>query len=341
MRWYLLLLFSLSLCVANAQGPDEAKLAKQETKARKLIADGKPYKAIEVCDRFLGEVPQPRFHVVRADALNRVGEHAKAERDARAALAAKPVDDEVLLQLAIAEQGLGQRDSAIAHLDRLVQRVATPVVRYQLALAYQASGRCADALTQVEMALGSTGDIASKAHRLKGECAALQGDSATAHRELDQAVALAPRDPVNYNSRGFFAFAHFGLHQRAIQDYDRAIKLNPNYSYAFNNRGWSRYKSGDKQRALKDIAQAAQRKASNPYIYRNLGVIALESGDTDKACSEFRKAIDHGFTALHGDEVEKLMTASCTGTKANAPVQTPNAPLDRGDGKPPVRSNAP
>ncbi|HEY0979102.1 MAG TPA: tetratricopeptide repeat protein, partial [Flavobacteriales bacterium] len=182
---------------------------------------------------------------------------------------------------------------------------------------------------------------AARALRLQGECAAVQGDSAAARNALDKAVALTPRDPVAYNSRGYYAYAHFDKHHEAVEDYDRAIKLNPNYSYAFNNRGWSRYRMGDREQALKDINKAARRKVFNPFVYRNLGIITLEQGDTLKACGHFRKALSYGFTALYGPEVEDLMKGNCGRTEPAAPVQAPNAPLPPRSGKPPVRSNAP
>ena len=81
----------------------------------------------------------------------------------------------------------------------------------------------------------------------------------------------------------------------------------------------------------------------NPWVWRNLGVIALESGDTAKACGHLRQALELGFTAQHGNEVETLMKEHCGGTpeKPAAPVQSPLAPVDRKEGTPPPRTNAP
>jgi len=41
---------------------------------------------------------------------------------------------------------------------------------------------------------------------------------------------------IAYNNRGN-AYTAKGEYERAVQDYDQSIKLNPNYARAFNNRG--------------------------------------------------------------------------------------------------------
>ena len=328
----------LLLAAPLAAQVSEAKLQQQEAKVRALLARDKPYKALSLCNARLGAQPVHRFLPLRAEAYNRLGEHQKARHDARAWLVKAPDDRDGLFQLAIAEQGIGHGDSAIMLLDRLAESGGSTTIRYQLALAYQQVGRCEDALAQVGTVPADTAvDFLAKVHRLRGECAAEVGDTVLARRELDRAVELAPRDPVVYNSRGFFVHARNDHHAAAIADYDRAIKLNPNYSYAFNNRGWSRYRSGDTPGALRDMNKAARRKVFNPYIYRNLGLVALGSGDTTAACTRFRQALEYGFTAKHGSEVEDLIKTHC---KDAPPVQAPSAPLNAPD-RPAIRSNAP
>ena len=48
---------------------------------------------------------------------------------------------------------------------------------------------------------------------------------------MPQALVIA------YNNRGN-AYTTKGEYDRAVQDYDQSIKLNPNYARAFNNRAW-------------------------------------------------------------------------------------------------------
>ena len=61
-----------------------------------------------------------------------------------------------------------------------------------------------------------------------------------------------------YNNRGF-AYGAKGDHARAIQDYGKAIALNPDYAKAYNNRGeaWLVLKEWDKARS--DLTTARNR----------------------------------------------------------------------------------
>lgn len=338
MRSQLLVLLLLAPLWVLAQAP-----TKQERKVRTQLDRGHPYPAIRNATAMLMKGGHPEFLAMRAEGYNAIAEHANAAMDARASLKAFPGNTEGLLQLAIAQQGLGRLDSAALLLRQVLEASPSVDVYYRLAMVEQQGGRLDLAMAEIDRALAAGGADhagAARLHRVKGEIAALSGDTAAARAELDRAVELAPADPANYNSRAYYIHAHNGDHRAAIKDYDRAIKLNPNYSYAFNNRGWSRYKLGDTAKAIKDIHRAKRRKVHNPYIYRNLGVIALETGDTAKACVLLRQALDKGFTALYGNEVEELIDASCGKVPVSAPPRT-NMP-DRPEEQQAVpRTNAP
>lgn len=323
-----------------------AQWEKKERKVRTALATGEPYRAIRFCDHHLLDASAPAvFRMLRADAFNRIGQHDRALADADIALAADPGDAEALLQAGIALAELGRTDSALVRLNATMAAATEPALYtdacVRAATVYQRLQRTSLALIALAPpAKPNAHDNDPRVHRIRGECLALQGDSAGARAAFDRALELAPRDPVLWNSRGFYRYAHFGEHERAIMDYDRAIKLNPNYGYAFNNRGWSRYKLGRKDDALDDIALAGRKNKQNAFVYRNLGVIALESGDTAKACACFERAMADGFTERHGGEVKELAAAHCT-NRVNAPV--PNhapAPVNAPT-RPPQRTNAP
>jgi tetratricopeptide (TPR) repeat protein len=318
-------------------------MAKREAKVRHQLAKDRPYRAISLCNGAIGIEDLPVFHVLRADAHNRIGEFGEAERDARHGLTALPDDREALMQLAIAEQGLGNADSAIVHYRRLLAAKADPNVHYHLATALQAAKDYPAALAELSGALAvlpPEDPAVPKVLRSRGECMALSGDTIGAHATFQRALELVPNDPVILNSRAWFLYAAYGHHGAAIADYDRAIKQNPNYSYAFNNRGWSKFKKGDTAGALKDISRAKKKKPFNPYIYRNLGLIALESGETGEACTHFHRALELNFTAVYGDEVEHLVLRHCGSDKTPKPDAPGNAPQETKP-KPPSRTNAP
>ena len=54
--------------------------------------------------------------------------------------------------------------------------------------------------------------------------------------------------------------------QGALDDYNKAIEINPQYAKAFNNRGIAKHDLGDKQGALEDYNKAIE---LNPAICRS------------------------------------------------------------------------
>ena len=58
-----------------------------------------------------------------------------------------------------------------------------------------------------------------------------------------------------FNNRGI-AYQTKGQYDRAVQDYDQAIKLDPNYAQAFVNRGFTYAIKAQHDRALEDYDHA-------------------------------------------------------------------------------------
>ncbi len=333
MRVPLLLLACLPVLACPAQ------LEKKVAKVTKALQDRKPYQAIRVCNAVLSDEPdEGRFLVLRAQANNRISSFYKAMADADKAFLSGDVTIRAgaAREKGIAWYGLGNMDSAVVMLNMARSMMEDADVPYHLGLVRKANGETEQALALFEEAVKLEADHYG-ALRERGSMLALLGDSTGALRDLDRAIKIAPRDPVNHNSRGFYGHAHFGHHRRAIQDYNKAIKLNPNYGYAFNNRGWSRYSIGEVDKAVKDIRLAGRKNPENAYVQRNMGVIMLAKGNKEAACMHFKLALEMGFTQRYGDEVGTLYTEHCDGPAPVAPVSKGQAPT----GGEPVKGNAP
>ena len=66
------------------------------------------------------------------------------------------------------------------------------------------------------------------------DCARLSGDAAI--QACDQAIRQNPRDAVSYANRGV-EYRNKGDLDRAIADLTKAIKIDPKFAGAYNNRG--------------------------------------------------------------------------------------------------------
>jgi tetratricopeptide (TPR) repeat protein len=88
-----------------------------------------------------------------------------------------------------------------------------------------------------------------------------------------------------YNNRGV-AFSNKQDHDRAIDDYDHAIKINSRYTLVYHNRGLSFHQKGDEKRAIDDYnhALALDPKFVNAYLDRARAYRA--SHDYDKAIQD-------------------------------------------------------
>jgi tetratricopeptide (TPR) repeat protein len=305
---------------------------------RAALERGKPYKALRVCNaRLEGESPEEVFRALRAEAFNAIGEYAKAREDAELAVQQYPADQAALYQLAIAEQHIGWFAKAQAHFHQVLAQGHHSDAPYRLGQCQMQLGQLEAAAITLQQGIPNAGTAISRSRyeRALGECFAQLQDSAQARASLRAALASNGEDPVIWNSMGYYGYAWFNEHARAIECYSKAIKLDPNYSYPFNNRGWSRFSSGDLEGAMRDIRMAARKKASNPAVYRNMGLIALKQGDIQAACAHFKEARALGYTALHGGEVEELLKKNCPEVPEVVPATFEAAPSI------PPRTNAP
>lgn len=77
----------------------------------------------------------------------------------------------------------------------------------------------------------------------------------------------------------------------AIENFNRAIKLNPKYADAYNNRASVRYELGDYPGAFKDCTEAILLKPNCAKFHNNLGLIYSELGDYRGARADHTRAI--------------------------------------------------
>ncbi len=93
-----------------------------------------------------------------------------------------------------------------------------------------------------------------------------------------------------YNNRGW-SYSQKDDHDRAIADYDEAIRLDPNFALAFVNCGWSYERKRQYDRALADYNEAIRADPKYSLAYNNRGWLRHLQGDYDRAIADYGEAI--------------------------------------------------
>ena len=96
------------------------------------------------------------------------------------------------------------------------------------------------------------------------------------------------------NSRGW-AYRRKKDYDRALDDYNRAIQLKPDYAEAFNGRGLAYYGKKEYEQAIQDYSQAILLKHDYAEAFNNRGLACLatrEYSNMRKAMADFDQAIE-------------------------------------------------
>ena len=117
-----------------------------------------------------------------------------------------------------------------------------------------------------------------------------QGNFEKAIDTYNKAIELAPQYAWAYNNRGF-ARRVSGDPHRAITDFNQAIVLNSQYVAAYNNRGLAKHDLNDYQGAIADFDQAIQLNPQDASAYNHRGAVKYDAGDHRGGIADFDQAI--------------------------------------------------
>ena len=95
---------------------------------------------------------------------------------------------------------------------------------------------------------------------------------------------------IAHNNRGN-AYSAKGDFDHAIEDYDLAIQLNPNYAHSYNNRGVVYLKKGDYDRAINDFDEAIRLSPSYARAFANRAETYQIKHDYERALQDYDNAI--------------------------------------------------
>ena len=105
---------------------------------------------------------------------------------------------------------------------------------------------------------------------------------------LNEAIEIEPNDARFYISRGCFKGTE--SHEDAIEDYTKAIEIDPNNVFAYRLRADAKRKLGDYQGAIHDYTKAIEIFPSKSYLYNYRASAKRKSGDNKGADQDDIKA---------------------------------------------------
>ena len=109
--------------------------------------------------------------------------------------------------------------------------------------------------------------------------------------DYNKAIELNPNYALAYYNRGNL-YRRQQKYKLALDDYNQAIKINPNDAEAYNNRGNLYYDQQKYELALADYNQAIKINSDFAGAYYNRGNLYKDLQKYDLALSDYSKAID-------------------------------------------------
>ncbi|MBW4497204.1 MAG: tetratricopeptide repeat protein [Oscillatoria princeps RMCB-10] len=119
---------------------------------------------------------------------------------------------------------------------------------------------------------------------------ATRGDRTGAIEDYNQAIRFNPNDAAAYYKRGNVNY-DLGKLKEAKEDYSQAIRLNPNLANAYYNRGLANYDLQEYQAAVEDYTEAIRINPNDGEAYYKRGLAHFELREYQAAIEDCTRAI--------------------------------------------------
>ena len=147
-----------------------------------------------------------------------------------------------------------------------------------------------DACTNFIQSKGLSQDRLAIAFQNRGSAYVAKGDTDRAIQDFDQAIKLDPKYANAFNSRGI-AYQAKGDNERAIQDYGEAIRLDPGNPNPLNGRCWVRASLGQLQAALADCNESLRLRPNNSNTLDSRAFLYIRLGRWNDAITDADAAL--------------------------------------------------
>jgi tetratricopeptide (TPR) repeat protein/tRNA A-37 threonylcarbamoyl transferase component Bud32 len=117
-----------------------------------------------------------------------------------------------------------------------------------------------------------------------------QGKLDEAIENFSKAITLDPNTAINYSDRGSIYYDQ-NNQDKALDDFNAAIKLDSRLAVAFNNRAYVYFNKDKEKEALDDFNKAIELEPELAVSYNGRGVIYHGQNENQKALDDYNKAI--------------------------------------------------
>lgn len=164
----------------------------------------------------------------------------------------------------------------------------------------------------------------------KGHDLMMQGDHSGAVELYTKALVENPDHPDILSDRGV-CYLHLKNKDKALADFNLALKLQPEYGFRYSARAYAKDFFGDTEGAIADYEEAIKLDPDDAVAYNNLGLVQEKLGYNRKAQENFERADklskmeDRLYQLM--DELEqgpenKTSKDEPTPIKSNEPIQS-------------------
>jgi len=112
-------------------------------------------------------------------------------------------------------------------------------------------------------------------------------------------------DAVEWNDKGVL-LGEQGDAQNAMECFDRALEINPNYAEAWHNKGSLYYKQGDTENAMKCFDRVLEIDPNDAEAWLKKGALYVKQGDAQNAIECFDRVLEIDPNNKDAKEFKKI-----------------------------------
>jgi len=281
----ILLVVSIVLLPQLTQAAEETDLVE---KALFLEKRGDRAGALLQYEKALQKDPNDSVALIdRANLRFNTGDRQGGLADINRALKVNMIDFNALRTRADFKSEIGNKKGALADYAEAIKWNPKDALSYtNRGITRVGMGETKLALADFEKAISINNDLTARFNRIR-----LLPDQTAARAEYEKLTKTKVTTDDDHLALSN-AHAHFGYKEKAIEELDKALKLNPSYAAALFNRAVLRDELGNKDGALADYNKYIELNASNPKVFFNRSLLRDKMGDREGSMNDLKRALE-------------------------------------------------